>query len=255
MVSGGFDPLHTGHLDLIAYAASIGDRVIVALNSDDWLIRKKGFAFMTWEERERVMLSLKDVDIVMPVDDTDDTVCHAIHDFRPTFFVNGGDRTPEFTPEHTTCVKLGVHCIYDEQPKVQSSSKLTDELLGKALAEVAASKPIILFERNWGHYEILAEGPGHLVKRVTINPGQSTSMQRHAHRTEEWHFIAGSALIDVGEGHRGLYIAVPHNSRTHHCFAQEAWHSIRCTSDYPLVAIEIWLGDDLREDDIERRDG
>lgn len=76
MVSGGFDPLHVGHVRMIKEAAQWGD-VIVVINSDDWLIRKKGYVFMNWRERAEIMASIEGVTEVSGVDDADGTVCYA----------------------------------------------------------------------------------------------------------------------------------------------------------------------------------
>ena len=85
MVSGGFDPVHAGHIRMIRDAANFGDVVVIA-NSDDWLFRKKGFVFMTFEQREEILNSIKGVILVDSVDDTDGTVCEAIRRLKPDFF-------------------------------------------------------------------------------------------------------------------------------------------------------------------------
>ena len=91
MVSGGFDPVHAGHIRMIRDAANFGDVVVIA-NSDDWLFRKKGFVFMTFEQRAEILNAIKGVILVDSVDDTDGTVCEAIRRHKPTYFANGGDR-------------------------------------------------------------------------------------------------------------------------------------------------------------------
>ena len=90
-VSGGFDPIHKGHVQMIREAAEYG-RVIVILNSDDWLVRKKGYKFMPFEERAYIAGSIKGVTVVASVNDTDNTVCKALERFKPDYFANGGDR-------------------------------------------------------------------------------------------------------------------------------------------------------------------
>ena len=91
MVSGGFDPIHVGHVRMILEAAKHGDVIVVA-NSDDWLMRKKGNIFMPWEERAEIIESIRGVRRVCSVDDSADTVCDAIDRIRPDAFANGGDR-------------------------------------------------------------------------------------------------------------------------------------------------------------------
>jgi D-beta-D-heptose 7-phosphate kinase/D-beta-D-heptose 1-phosphate adenosyltransferase len=124
LVSGGMDPLHVGHLNLIEGAAELG-RVYVALNSDDWLTRKKGRPFMPWADRARILRALKLVTEVIPVDDHDGTVCHAIGALHPHIFANGGDRTVGETRESALCRLLGVHEAFNVGGgKIRSSSEL-----------------------------------------------------------------------------------------------------------------------------------
>ena len=97
MVSGGFDPVHAGHIRMIRDAANFGNVIVIA-NSDDWLYRKKGFVFMTFNQRAEILNAIKGVILVDSVDDTDGTVCEAIHRLKPDFFANGGDRDWETKP-------------------------------------------------------------------------------------------------------------------------------------------------------------
>ncbi len=82
LVSGGFDPPHIGHVRMFREAAKWGD-VVVAINSDDWLMRKKGYVFMPWEERAEIIREFASVYAVTPFDDSDNTACAAIKSFRP----------------------------------------------------------------------------------------------------------------------------------------------------------------------------
>ncbi len=124
MVSGGFDPLHIGHTDLINLAMAHGD-VIVVLNSDDWLMRKKGYIFMLYEERSRILESIRGVVAVIPVDDTDGTVCKALEGLKPNFYINGGDREKPHHMEKKVCDRLNIIQIFGGG-KIQSSSKLVE---------------------------------------------------------------------------------------------------------------------------------
>ena len=100
VVSGGFDPVHSGHIKLIKEARLLGDMLIVGINSDEWLARKKGRAFMPWQERLCVINNLSSVEEVYTFDDEDGTACHLLRQVRahyPTdkiIFANGGDRIP-----------------------------------------------------------------------------------------------------------------------------------------------------------------
>lgn len=124
MVSGGFDPIHVGHVRMILDAANYGNVIVVA-NSDDWLMRKKGYIFMPWEERAEIISSIKGVISVETVDDSDNSVCEAIDRIRPDYFANGGDRKIGNTPEVDLCSKLGISLIWNVGgDKIQSSSDL-----------------------------------------------------------------------------------------------------------------------------------
>ena len=125
MVSGGFDPVHAGHIRMIRHAAQYGDVIVIA-NSDDWLYRKKGFVFMEWERRVEILNAIKGVILVDSVDDSDGTVCEAIRRLKPTFFANGGDRGRSNTPEQTVCEELGIELLWGigGEEKLDSSSEL-----------------------------------------------------------------------------------------------------------------------------------
>ena len=127
-VSGGMDPVHKGHVRMIQEAAQFGD-VIIILNSDDWLMRKKGFVFMSWEERAEILESIKGVTKVVRVDDTDGSVCEALRREKPTYFANGGDRTDKNTPEMDVCTELGITMLWGVGGgKIQSSSDLVAKI-------------------------------------------------------------------------------------------------------------------------------
>ena len=128
MVSGGFDPVHVGHIRMIQEAAKHGP-VVVAINSDDWLMRKKGYVFMPWAERAEVMESIKGVAYVVPVEDSDNTVCAAIKEEYPHAFANGGDRKGSNVPEVALCEQMGIELIWNVGGgKIQSSSDLVKSL-------------------------------------------------------------------------------------------------------------------------------
>jgi D-beta-D-heptose 7-phosphate kinase/D-beta-D-heptose 1-phosphate adenosyltransferase len=125
LVSGGFDPVHVGHIRMIREAAQYGDVIVIA-NSDEWLHRKKGFHFMDFKSRYEILDSIKGVIKVDSVNDDDGTVCDALRRHSPTYFANGGDRGKDNTPEVILCKEMGIELLWgiggDE--KVASSSDL-----------------------------------------------------------------------------------------------------------------------------------
>lgn len=124
MVSGGMDVLHVGHVRLLKAAATYGS-VIVALNSDWWLMQKKGYVVMSWHERREVLMSCRYVQGVVPVEDADGTVCEALRRILPRLFLNGGDRTTAHPKEHATCKSLSIGEVFGVGgSKVESSSDL-----------------------------------------------------------------------------------------------------------------------------------
>lgn len=120
-ISGGFDPIHIGHVDLIQVAAEYG-RLVVILNSDDWLKRKKGYAFMPWEHRAKILLAMEGVAEVALVDDDDDSVCEALKRIKPDYFANGGDRKSNNTPEILVCADNNIKMLWDIGGEKQASS-------------------------------------------------------------------------------------------------------------------------------------
>jgi D-beta-D-heptose 7-phosphate kinase/D-beta-D-heptose 1-phosphate adenosyltransferase len=129
VVSGGFDPIHIGHIRMIRDAARYGN-VMVIINSDEWLIRKKGYVFMPYKERSEIVGNIKGVVAVTSVDDSDGTVCEALKRHKPDAFANGGDRKTENTPEMDICKELGIQMLWGVggNDKPQSSSWLIDKL-------------------------------------------------------------------------------------------------------------------------------
>lgn len=149
-ISGGVDPLHSGHIDYIQAAAKFG-RVIFILNSDAWLRRKKGYVFMAFEERKRILEALRDVSEVVPVDDTDGTVREALRRIKPDAFAKGGDRTQHNTPEVELCEWLGIELIWGVGgEKTQASSSLVRNACNQVLEDALfPNKPTeVLYEHE-----------------------------------------------------------------------------------------------------------
>ena len=126
-VSGGFDPVHIGHLRMIQEAAQYG-HVIVIVNSDAWLMRKKGYIFMPFKERCEILEGFAATGETTYVDDTDNSVCEALRRLKPDYFANGGDRKTNNTPEMDVCNELGIELLWNMGGgKIQSSSTLVNE--------------------------------------------------------------------------------------------------------------------------------
>lgn len=129
-VSGGFDPLHPGHVRMFAEAKKHGDELVVILNNDNWLLKKKGFVFMNENERAEVINALSAVDRVLITshepNSVDTSVCVALAELRPDIFANGGDRLKNNIPEVILAEKLGIKLIFGigHGGKVESSSWL-----------------------------------------------------------------------------------------------------------------------------------
>ena len=131
-VSGGFDPVHIGHIRSIRDASQLGDKLMVILTRDDQLIRKKGYCFMPYEERKEVMENIKGVDIVVPNVDANITSNESLEYYRPNIFAKGGDRTEDNMPEieKRLCRKIGCKIVYGiGGGKIQSSSSLVKKSL------------------------------------------------------------------------------------------------------------------------------
>jgi cytidyltransferase-like protein len=128
-VSGGFDPVHVGHVRLFEQAKKHGDHLVVIVNNDNWLIKKKGKVFMPQDERSELLKALTCVDEVVltnhPENPKDMSVCQTLADLKPHIFANGGDRKEANTPEDTVCNEHGIQMVFNiGGGKVQSSSWL-----------------------------------------------------------------------------------------------------------------------------------
>ena len=118
IVSGGFDPIHEGHIEMIKASAAASDGVIVLANSDEWLCRKKGKNFHTIKTRKAILENLKGVVDVLEFDDTDNSACDGIRKARAKYpnahlvFANGGDRKKDNIPEVSVCKECNVDLAF-----------------------------------------------------------------------------------------------------------------------------------------------
>ncbi len=246
IVTGGFDPIHSGHISYLNHAQHLGDYLVVGLNSDEWLTRKKGRPFMPWRERMIVLDNLHMTDLVLEFDDSDGTARDAIRKVKEQFpddhiiFANGGDRTKDNIPEMDI---KGVEFIFGVggEDKANSSSWI--------LEEWKAPKT----ERPWGYYRVLHEVPGCKVKELTIDPGKSLSMQRHFKRNEYWLVSHGQCDVDsaLPNGYKmPTAFLDKHNNRY---IPVGEWHQLKNPYKEPCRIVEIQYGEECVEEDIERK--
>jgi cytidyltransferase-like protein len=137
MVSGGFDPVHVGHLDMLKEAKELGDELVVILNNDNWLKLKKGHAFMNEEDRKEILESFKFIDRVVITSHEPNTkdisVCRELELLKPHIFANGGDRKEDNIPEYEICKRLGIEMVFNigKKGKIRSSSDMVKEAAKK----------------------------------------------------------------------------------------------------------------------------
>jgi len=193
-VSGGFDPVHIGHVRMFKEARKHGDKLVVIVNNDNWLLKKKGYAFMPERERLELIESLPFVDKVVLTDhareDSDMSVSRALRAVKPQVFANGGDRKKiSDIPEATVCKEIDIKMVFNvgQGGKIQSSSWMIQN----------ASRPIKRTIRPWGEYYGWDQGGGWNLKTIYIKPKSRLSLQYHHHRTECWLLVDGDATATL----------------------------------------------------------
>jgi cytidyltransferase-like protein len=251
LVSGGFDPLHSGHIEYFKAAKQLGNKLVVGINSDTWLTRKKGKPFMPFEERANIIKHLDIVDQVIGFNDDDDSACCAIFQVLSThgsstdiIFANGGDRTAINSPEYKMFkYQCGLQFAWGVggEDKKNSSSWILKEW----------NQPTV--KRAWGTYTVLDKHNGWQVKELSFLKGMSLSDQRHNDRSEHWHVVSGQIQMNLefsnGSTLSNLYVAGESID-----IPKDTWHKATNTGVHTAKVIEVWLGNNLTENDIERRD-
>lgn len=246
-VSGGFDPMHIGHVRMFKAAKRLADKLVVIVNNDNWLKDKKGFAFMPQKERAELIASFPYVDKVVltghkPGEYFDDkSVCRELKKLKPDVFANGGDRKPsgDPVPEVELCRKLGIKMVYNigHGGKVQSSSWMIN----------AARKPASRTVRPWGEYFGWDKGEGWNLKTIYIKPKMRLSLQYHHHREEWWLLVDGDAKAVVEDGGTTRTVALKKGE----VFRVKKKQVHRLTSEKGGTVVEVAYGD-FDEDDIVR---
>ena len=251
LVTGGFDPIHSGHIELFKAARKLGDKLVVGVNSDEWLTNKKGRPFMPFNERANIIQHLGIVDQVIGFNDADGTACHAIFQMMSTHgpdttvvFANGGDRGNANTPEYNMYENTyGVEFAWGVggDDKKNSSSWI--------LEEWKAPKTV----RKWGWYRVLDEKPGYKIKELVIEPGKSLSDQKHYFRSEHWYVLKGECHM-ITE-YKGRVDQRYLHEQTHgFVIGKEVWHKVANDSAHPCHILEVQYGEKCVEEDIVRRD-
>lgn len=247
LVTGGFDPIHSGHISYIKDAKRYGDFLIVGLNSDDWLIRKKSNFFMDWNERASILKELSCVDEVIAFDDSDGSAIDAIEQclekYDNVVFANGGDRIKTNIPE---MVRLANDERVEFVFSVGGSEKMNSS--SKILSEWKSQKVY----REWGYYRVLHnDGIETKVKELVVNPHSKLSLQRHNGRNEYWIVTSGEATVKFGADINSLNETKLKKHEEIRIPANHLHQLINETSEETKI-VEIQYGSFCTEDDIQR---
>jgi cytidyltransferase-like protein len=248
IVSGGFDPIHSGHIAYFKAAKKFGDRLIVALNSDNWLENKKGKAFMPYIERNEIISNLSCVDEVINFEDDEfGSAINALEKVKnlypddQIYFANGGDRDKSNIPEMSV---KGVEFLFGigGNDKKNSSSW------------ILKTWQYFKEERVWGKFYNLFEDSDVKVKELIISPDEGMSFQRHFKRNEIWLISKGACKVNYSKDNPENRKSVTLKKFDYYHVPIKEWHQIINPFDKPCHIIEVQYGDEVIEDDIERLD-
>jgi len=246
IVSGGFDPIHSGHIAYFKAARKLGDKLIVALNSDAWLVNKKGRFFMPFKERKTIVENLSSVDSIIDFQDDDiGSAINALVKIKEMYpddeiaFANGGDRNKENIPEMTVS---GIEFLFSVggDDKKNSSSWILKKW------------QYYQEDRLWGEFYNLFEEEKVKVKELIVHPGKGMSFQRHFKRNEIWMISKGSCVVNYSKDDPDNKQSIQLDTFDHYLVPLGQWHQI--TNPYAEVChiIEIQYGEACIEEDIER---
>lgn len=249
LVTGGFDPLHSGHIALFKHAKRLGNKLVIGLNSDAWLARKKGAAFMPFSERAAIIKELKVVDDVIDFDDSDGSANNAIYKLLSRYgeghkivFANGGDRTPENIPEY----------IYKNTPWVEFAFGVGGEDKKNSSSWILQEWKNPKTIRDWGYWRVLDNKPQCKVKELVIEPGKSLSYQRHFKRSEHWYVLSGTCTMKTTWNGSEQTVSIGTNQT--YIIGKEVWHKAYNNGTEPCHILEVQYGELCTEEDIERKD-
>ena len=250
IVSGGFDPIHSGHINLINNAAIYG-KVIVIVNNDQFLLSKKGYFFMDINERIKILKNLKNVEEVFISIDKDHTVCNSINYlvkssfYNIKYFANGGDRSNiNEIPEYDVCIKNNIEPIFDiGGKKTQSSSSLTQRFYEIMLKQ---GHEDTIIKKPWGYYRNFIIEGNYLLKKIVVNPGEKLSEQTHNFRQEHWIIVEGKINVKNNKSSESF------TSGEHIFIERGSIHRISNPFEEKAIIIEVQIGTILSELDIIR---
>ena len=247
VVSGGFDPIHSGHIAYFKAARSHGDKLVIALNSDAWLEKKKGKAFMPFHERKIIIENLSFVDEVIDFEDDDHGSCikglekvKSMYPNEEIIFANGGDRNKENIPEMQVSGIEFLFSVGGDDKKNSSSWILKNWQYYKE-------------DRLWGtFYNLFEDGQEIKVKELIVSPGEGMSFQKHFKRNEIWFVSSGACVVNFSEKDAATYEAIKLKTEQVFHVQKKAWHQITNPFGEPCHIIEIQYGEETNEEDIER---
>jgi cytidyltransferase-like protein len=246
IVSGGFDPIHSGHIEYFKAAKKHGDKLVVALNSDQWLENKKGKFFMPFNERKAIIESIGFVDEVIDFKDDEIGSCiNALEEAKnlypadQLFFANGGDRNDGNIPEMSVDEIEFLFSVGGDNKKNSSSWILKNWQYYHE-------------ERLWGSFYNLFEEDQVKVKELIVHPGKGMSFQKHFKRSEIWMVSKGSCIVNYSKGDPDEKENILLNKFDHYLVPLGEWHQITNPFEEACHLIEIQYGEACIEDDIER---
>lgn len=243
LVSGGFDPVHVGHLRMFQDAKKLATKVVVLLNNDQWLIKKKGKPFMNQNQRKEILKEFNSITKVIIQKSSEKSSSKAIKEFvkknpkKKICYCNGGDRSNvKNIYEAAICKELNISLEFEVggKEKIESSSKLTKNYLGN------------VEKRPWGNYHIIAKNNGYQIKEIMVLQNSKLSLQKHKERSEFWQIVKGRSKIIVNNKEYFL------KEKEHIFIPKNTIHRIENIGKEELIFIEIQLGENLEEDDIIR---
>lgn len=273
ILSGGFDPIHSGHIELFENAKKEADHVVVCVNSDEWLQKKKGINFLPIEERIKIIKTFRCVDDVISFPDDEfgsavNGIKIVVEKYKDYYkevtllgcgevysesnistefiFGNGGDRNDKSTPsqEQKYCEDNGITLRWNlGGDKSNSSSWILNRYRDWHFE---------MTNRVWGHYKVIYQDKNKKVKLIVLNPKCSISLQKHKHRSEHWVVVEGIATALIKTENYSIEKLVFENESVF--VPLGAVHKLTNNQDVDLQIIEVQIGDYVGEDDIIRYD-